>query len=153
MSEPLQPGATLPDVTLMGPDGPTTLEALRAGRPLVVSFHQEDGTPTCTAQLGAFRDDYEMVEELGATFVAISADDAESHRRFGEAESLPFPLLADPDLTAARAFGVAEEAEKRAIRSIFVTDAAGVIVAAIPYYNPANSTQYQAVFAALGMDL
>ena len=153
MTELSTKGSPLPDTILQGPDGPLTLDEIRDGRPLVVAFYSEDATPTCTAQLCAFRDDFAMFDELGAAFVGISADSAQSHASFAAQHEFPFPLLADPELVAARAFGVVEEGTKRSLRAIFVSDAAGTIVEVIPFYNPANSSQYQAVFAALGMEL
>ncbi|MCZ6546333.1 MAG: peroxiredoxin [Chloroflexi bacterium] len=153
MSGPLASGSALPEVEFDGPDGRTTLDAIREGRPLVVAFYTEDRTPLCTAQLCAFRDDFELIDELGAAFVGVSADGAASQASFREEQGFPFPLLADEELALARAFGVVDEAAKRSVRAIFVTDASGSIVEAIPYYNPSNGQQYQAVFAALGMDL
>ena len=153
MTEALDKGSPLPDTVLQGPDGPLTLEEIRGGRPLVVAFYSEDATPTCTAQLCAFRDDFAIFDELGAAFVGVSADNAESHAVFNAQHDFPFLLLADPELEAARAFGVVEEGTKRSLRAIFVSDAAGTIVEVIPFYNPANSAQYQAVFAALGLEL
>ena len=144
-------GTRLPEITVEGPGGPVSLEALRGGRPLVVVFYVEEGTPTCTAELTAFRNDYALIEELGAVFVAISADPVERQAEFARAGGFPFLLLADPELRAARAFGVADETGKRSLRAIFVSDREGVIVEAIPYYNPANPVQYQAVFTALGL--
>ena len=153
MTELLAKGSPLPETILDGPNGPVTLDQIRAGRPLVVAFYSEDATPTCSAQLCAFRDDFAVIAELGAAFVGVSADSAESHVGFAAQHQFPFPLLADPDLDAARAFGVVEEGTKRSLRAIFVSDADGTIVETIPFYNPANSSQYQAVFVALGMEL
>ncbi len=144
-------GAMLPDVILEGAGGAVSLESLRAGRPLVVVFYTEDATPLCTAALCAFRDDFALVEELGAAFVAISADNVESQRRFGEAQGLPFALLSDTALEAARAFNVVDESGRRSLRAVMVSDRWGVVKASIPYYNPSNSGQYAAVFAALGV--
>ncbi len=153
MSEPLGPGDPLPTISVDVGAGPITLEELRDGKPLVVAFYTEDKTPLCAAQLGAFRDDFELITELGAVFVGISADDAASHAAFAAESDLPFPLAADTKLEAARAFGVVDETGKRSIRAIFVADGDGIVVEAILYYNPSNGQQYQAVFAALGMDL
>lgn len=153
MADPLAPGAPLPAVTLQGPDGPTTLDILRAGKPLIVIFYVEDQTPTCTAQLGQFRDEFPLIEDLGAAVVGISADGIDAHAAFRHAQRLPFPLLADPDLAAARAFGIADDEAKRARRAVFVADAQGRIVAALPHYSPLRGEQFVAVFAALGADL
>ena len=153
MTQLLTIGSPLPDTVLEGPNGPVTLDQSREGRPLVVAFYIEDATPTCTAQLCSFRDDFAVFEELGATFVAISVDSTESHAAFSAQHTFPFPLLADPKLAAAGAFGVVGQGTKRSLRAIFVSSADGIIVEAIPFYNPANGSQYQAIFVALGMDL
>ena len=150
---PLDAGAPLPDLTLDGPDGPVSVHHAAARGPLAIVFYTEDATPTCTAQLCAFRDDFDLIQEIGATLLAISADDRTSHDRFQSAQSFPFPLLSDPDLQAARAFGVADDSGKRSLRAVFVTGPDATIQAAIPHYNPANSNQFQAVFEAIGLDL
>lgn len=145
-------GDPLPRITLAGPDGPVDLGALAdRGGPLLVLFYQEDATPACTAQLCAFRDDFELIEELGARVVAISADDAASHRRFAGANGFPFPLCSDPDLSAATVFGAAGDDGKRARRAAFVA-VDGVVVLAIPFYQPSHLDHYASVFAALGAE-
>ena len=75
---PLEAGAPLPDLTIKGPDGPVRLHDAAAQGPLVIAFYQEDATPVCTAQLGAFRDDFDLIAEAGARLLAISADDRTS---------------------------------------------------------------------------
>ena len=146
-------GSALPEVTLEGPDGPISLAELRGERPLVVLFYQEDATPLCTAQLCAFREDWDLVEELGAAVVGVSVDPVDSHTRFAEEERLPYPLLADQQLEAARAFDVVGENGTRSMRAAFVADAGGVLRAVLRHYHPANGEQYQAVFEALGLEL
>ena len=69
-------------------------------------FYVEDATPACAAQLGAFRDDYDTLRDLGAQVLAVSPDIIEAHRTFAARERLPFALATDPDLTLARVFGV-----------------------------------------------
>ena len=152
VQEPLQAGARLPEVTLEGPEGRLALEEIRNGHSLVVAFYVEDGTPTCTAQLSGLGADLELIEQCGARLVAISSDSMESHASFSKEKHFTFPLLTDSNLEGARAFGVADETTGRSTRAVFVSDRAGRIVAAIPHYNPANPSQYAAVFAALGLD-
>ena len=153
LRESLQAGARLPDVTLEGPEGRLALEAIRDGDALVVVFYVEDGTPTCTAQLSTLGADLELIEQCGARLVAISSDSVESHASFRKEKHFAFPLLTDSNLEAAHAFGVADETAGRCTRAVFVSDRAGKIVEAIPHYNPANLSQYAAIFAALGLDL
>ena len=152
LREPLLAGARLPDVILEGPEGRLALEAIRDGDALVVVFYVEDGTPTCTTQLSALGADLELIEQCGAQLIAISSDSVESHASFRKEKHFAFPLLTDSNLEAARAFGVADETTGRCTRAVFVSDRAGRIVEAIPHYNPANLSQYAAIFAALGLD-
>ena len=135
------------------PDTHLNLRAHLTDGPLLVLFISEIDTPLCTAQLCAFRDDYEMVEELGAAIVAVSSDEASGQAEFRAAQQLPFPMLSDSDLSAATAFGVADLERKQARRAAFVADADGIVQLAILFYQPANLDHYQAVFEALGLDV
>lgn len=150
MSAPAR-GDLLPNPTLQCADGTIALHELLGDGPLLVLFYREDATPSCTTQLCAFRDEWELIAELGASVVAISADGVESQRRFAEAQGFPFRLFSDPELAAARAFSVADEAAKRSERAAFVAGADSVIRLAIPFYQPTNLDHFQAVFEALGV--
>ncbi len=142
----IEVGDALPDTSLR-------LHQYLGEGPLLVLFYTEAGTPTCTQQLCAFRDDEEMLLELGASVVAISSDQDDEITRFREEQRLPFPMLSDPELEAARAFGVDDAASKRTQRAAFVADAEGAIQLAIPFYQPNNLDDYQRVFEALGLDI
>ena len=135
------------------PDTGLRLRSYLSEGPLLILFFSEANTPLCTQQLCAFRDDFEMIEELNASTIAISSDPPEEQERFSRERHLPFPLLSDPDLNAANAFGVADPASKRAQRAAFVADSQGVIQLAIPFYQPNNLDQYQDIFEALGLDI
>ena len=135
------------------PDTDLNLRSYLADGPLLVLFYSEAGTPLCTQQLCAFRDDEEMILELGGSVVAISSDPPTQLEQFRREHDLPFPLLSDPDLQAAAAFGVDDADSKRARRAAFVADAQGVVQLAIPFYQPNNLDDYQRVFEALGLDI
>ncbi len=133
MTEIEQPA---PAFSLESDTGETvTLESLR-GRPVVVYFYPRDDTPGCTRQACAIRDNWAEFGRLGATVVGVSPQSAESHRRFKQKYSLPFPLLADTDHAMAEAYGVWVEKTnygKTSMgikRSGFVIDAEGRLVAA-----------------------
>ncbi|MGH2598665.1 MAG: peroxiredoxin family protein [Dehalococcoidia bacterium] len=148
----MEPGDHVPDLTLEGPDGPVRLADALADGPLVLAFFQEANTPACDAEVRGFASEYDLVRELGGRVLAVSTDPPEAQRRFAEDLSAPFPLLSDPDGAAARAFGVYDEAGRRANRAVFVIGEDGVVRLAIPWYNPQNSTQFQEVFTALGLE-
>ncbi|MGH2583700.1 MAG: peroxiredoxin family protein [Dehalococcoidia bacterium] len=148
----MEPGDHVPDLTLEGPDGPVRLADALADGPLVLAFFQEANTPACDAEVRGFASEYDLVRELGGRVLAVSTDPPEAQRRFAEDLSAPFPLLSDPDGAAARAFGVYDEAGRRANRAVFVIGEDGVVRLAIPWYNPQNSAQFEEVFAALGLE-
>ncbi len=135
------------------PDTGLRLRSYLGGGPLLVLFYTEANTPLCTQQLCAFRDDEQMLLELNASVVAISSDAEDDQEDFKREHYLPFSLLSDPDLEAARAFGVNDPDSKRSRRAAFVADADGVVQLAISFYQPNNLDDYQRIFEALGLDI
>ncbi|MXV80664.1 MAG: redoxin domain-containing protein [Chloroflexi bacterium] len=135
------------------PDTELSLREYLSDGPLLILFFMEANTPLCTVQLCAFRDDEDMISALGASVVAVSSDPPWELGRFDDEHQFPFPLLSDPALEAAEAFGVIEESGKRAQRAAFVADAQGTIQLAIPFYQPNNLDDYQEIFVALGLDV
>jgi peroxiredoxin Q/BCP len=73
---------------------------------VVLYFYPKDDTPGCTAEACEFRDDIFAFREINAQVLGVSLDDVESHQKFAEEYSLPFPLLADVEGKAADAYGV-----------------------------------------------
>ncbi len=57
--------------------------------------------------MAAFRDKIAEFKAADAQVLGISMDDLDTQKRFAESLKLPFPLLADPEGTVARAYGVA----------------------------------------------
>ena len=95
--------------------------------------------------------EYETIREAGAQVVAVSADDLPSHERFcQELGGCPFPLVSDPELVAARLYGVVGEDGRRSHRAIFVIDQGGALLHQIPWYQPGNIGQFLEIFEALG---
>ena len=143
-----------PDIVLLGTEGELRLSDVWARRKVVLAFYTVDNTPLCSNEVAILRDDYEIVRELGAEVVAVSADSVESHQDFAERlGGVPFALVSDEGLEAARAYGVVDDAGKRSRRAVFVIEQGGVIVHAEPWFQPGNPTQYEAVFRALGMEV
>jgi peroxiredoxin Q/BCP len=85
--------------------------------------------------------------------LGISPDDEDSHARFRDKFHLPFPLLADTDKAAARAYDVWRErtidgeTKMRILRSTFVVDADGNVARAM--YGVKPDGHANAVLAAL----
>ncbi len=79
----------------------------RRGRPVVLAFYPGDDTSVCTRQMCSYSSGLEQFSGLGAEVWGISPQGVDSHEAFARKYDLRFPLLADPDRAAARAFGVA----------------------------------------------
>jgi peroxiredoxin Q/BCP len=69
--------------------------------------------------------------------LGVSNDDVASHKDFCTGESLPFALLADPDQTVARAFGVPSKLGFYH-RMTFLIDATGVVRRVFDPVSPAG---------------
>lgn len=101
-------------------------------------FYPRDDAPGCTKEACAFRDLRFEFNARGAVILGVSTNDVASHDRFREKHGLPFPLLADVDATASRAFGVygpRQVAGKTIVgvrRTTFVIDRDGRIKAVFP---------------------
>jgi len=72
---------------------------------VVLYFYPKDDTPGCTAEACHFRDDFKLLESLGAKVIGISIDDSFSHKKFAEKYNLPFPLLSDASGEVASRYG------------------------------------------------
>jgi peroxiredoxin Q/BCP len=146
-------GDTAPDFTLPSTEGDVKLSELAAESKILLAFYSEDNTPLCSSELSVFKEDYEIIEALGARVVAISADNIVEHTDFAERlGGLPFPLASDPHLEVANAYGVADDDGKRSRRAVFVIDRGGLILHAEPWFQPGNPSQYEEIFRALGFE-
>ncbi|AXB47253.1 thioredoxin-dependent thiol peroxidase [Amycolatopsis albispora] len=139
MSERLTPGDAAPDFTLPDSAGNKVSLSDFRGQYVIVYFYPAAGTPGCTKQACDFRDNLAELNNAGYQVLGISPDKPEKLAKFVEAESLTFPLLADPDktvLTEWAAFGEKKNygrVVQGVIRSTFVVDPEGKIANA--FYN------------------
>lgn len=129
-------GQPAPDFALRSDTGETVKLSDLRGRPVVVYFYPRDDTPGCTRQACAIRDSWGEFERAGATVLGISPQSVESHVKFKEKYSLPFPLLADQDHAVAETYGAWGPKTRYGktydglIRSGFVIDRDGTVAAA-----------------------
>jgi peroxiredoxin Q/BCP len=135
-SHMVETGKPAPDFSLRSDSGDTVRLSDLRGRPVVVYFYPKDDTPGCTTQAGAIRDSWDEFARAGATVLGISPDSTESHEKFKNKFTLPFPLLADEDHAVAEAYGAWGEKKSYGrtyigiIRSGFVIDRDGNLAAA-----------------------
>ena len=132
----LKPGDAAPDFQLPDQHGQTVRLTDFGGGKLLIYFYPKADTPGCTRQACSIRDAREELRDLGLTVVGISPDQPARQQKFDDKYNLSFPLLADPDHRVAEAYGVWGEKTSYGkkslgiIRSSFLIDAAGKIVAA-----------------------
>ena len=100
----LQPGDPFPAFALADADGKIHRLSDYAGKYVVLYVYPKDDTPGCTRQACDFRDS-QTLRGHGAVILGLSRDEAESHQKFADKYSLPFPLLSDPDATFLREIG------------------------------------------------
>jgi peroxiredoxin Q/BCP len=96
---------------------------------VVLYFYPKDDTPGCTTEACEFRDNIFAFREINAQILGVSFDDVDSHRKFAEQHSLPFPLLADTGGKAAAAYGVRTRMLGMTVakRQTFLIDPAGKV--------------------------
>jgi peroxiredoxin Q/BCP len=118
-------GDPAPDFELDGTEGRFRLSDHRGER-VILLFYPGDETPVCTRQFCSYRDRADEMAALEATVVGISAQSVGSHNRFTTHHGLTVPLLADPDRSVAKAYGVAAPAMV-ARRATFIVDEDGLV--------------------------
>ena len=92
----------------------------------IVSFYPKDGTPGCTNEACAFRDNFARYKDAGITIFGVSGDSQESHDAFRKEHTLPFPLAADDHGTIAQSYGVPTRLGMPA-RVTFIVDGQGKV--------------------------
>jgi peroxiredoxin Q/BCP len=132
----LSTGDPAPDFTLPDADGNKVALGDLRGRRVILYVYPAAMTPGCTTQACDFRDNIARVAAAGYTVLGLSPDSPAKLAKFRDRDSLPFPLLSDPDKTVLRAYGAYGEKTmygkkvEGVIRSTFVIDPAGAIESA-----------------------
>ena len=66
--------------------------------PVVLFFYPRADTPGCTIESCGFRDAFERFQKGGIVVLGISRDTVKDQKKFKDKYSLPYDLLADPDM-------------------------------------------------------
>ncbi len=86
-----------PDFSLQDQNGDVKSLTDYTGKWVVLYFYPKDDTPGCTAEACSFRDERDVIAELGnAEIIGISKDSVEDHKKFAEKYHLNFTILSDP---------------------------------------------------------
>lgn len=102
----LREGDAAPDFTAINENGEQVKLADFKGKKLALFFYPADNTPACTNEACSLRDAYQELKSKGVELLGVSPDSAKKHQNFIKKHNLPFPLLADEDLTVTKAYGV-----------------------------------------------
>ena len=125
-------GAVAPDFSATLDDGtPFKLSEFRGKQNVVLYFYPKDFTPGCTKEACSFRDNYAEIAAYDAVIYGVSGDSTDSHARFRETHSLPFPLIPDPGKEIIRLYEAKGTFGLMTARATYVIDKTGVIRAAI----------------------
>jgi len=125
-----------PDFELEDQNGKINKLSGYRGRYVLVYFYPKDDTPGCTKEACGIRDAYGLFEKNGIKVFGISADSAESHKKFAEKYNLPFTLLSDPKKNVIKSFGAKSGILTR--RVSYLIGPNGKVLKSYPKVDPAN---------------
>ncbi len=129
-------GGKVPDFALETDAGTEVSRAGLKGKPYVLYFYPKDDTSGCTREACDFTAAAAKFVRIGVEVVGVSKDSLASHEKFRKKHKLKLTLASDPDIAAAKAFGVWGEKSlygrkyMGVERSTFLVDAKGNIAEA-----------------------
>lgn len=131
---PLRIGQAAPDFVARSTEGMVRLSDYR-GRWLVFFSHPGDFTPVCTSEFITLSQAHAKFEELECSLLGHSVDSLFSHLAWLRAihddlgVTVPFPIVEDPNLEIARAYGMvsAEQDNAASVRAVYFIDPAGIV--------------------------
>lgn len=99
------------------------------GRPVIVVFYLGYGCLHCAEQLQGIAKKFDDVKAAGFEVIAISTDQQVNLKRASEGleQPLPFPLVADPEMTVFREYRCYDDFGKAALHGTFIVDPQGKI--------------------------
>jgi peroxiredoxin len=160
---PLKVGKKIPAVNLNTPEGDSfNLNAFVKEQPVVLIFYRGGWCPYGNVQLQELMEADPQLRAMGYRILAVSPDTPEKLAESMEEHEMPYTLLSDRNMEAAKAFGVAyqiaestakkhqasgielasgsdEEQHLLPVPSVFIIDQEGSIRYA--YYNPDYKTR------------
>lgn len=115
-TRPLQAGQPVPSVSIQDASGETvTLQSLYQNQPIVLVFFRGGWCPICTKHTQELIKIYPQITSLGAEVVGISPDSPLSSKGNVTKNSIPFPILSDAEVRAAKAFGIAFQVDQATV--------------------------------------
>ncbi len=126
-SQMLTVGEKAPAFSLPDQSGKiVTLDEHRGKKNVVLIFYPGDKTPGCTRQLCAVRDQFDLFTRNDTAVFGVNPQGTESHQRFAQKHSFPFPLLVDRNKDVVSAYGCKGVLVTK--RTVYGIDKEGTIV-------------------------
>src|SRR6201987_3872330 len=127
---PLRLGATAPDFTAETTEGSIKFHDWIGDKWAMLFSHPKDFTPVCTTELGYVAKLKDEFTKRNVKVIGLSVDAADSHNKWADdiletqGQALNFPLIADPDRSVARLYGMIhpQHDELYTVRTVFVID-------------------------------
>ena len=124
----LKVGDKAPAFKLKASDGKTyTLDQFKGKSGVVIAWFPKAFTGGCTKECKSLRANSKELHDLKVAYFTASVDTAEVNKKFAESLDLDYPILSDPEKSAAAAFGVLQGSRPVAIRWTFYIDKNGII--------------------------
>lgn len=139
-TRPLRLGDPAPRFSARTTQGPITLEQY-AGSWVILFSHPADFTPVCTSEFMALAMASPRFAKLDCALLGLSVDSLYAHIawikaiRDGFGIKIGFPVIEDPSMTIARAYGMLDAAAHHSgtVRGTYFIDPDGIIRAIIWY--------------------
>lgn len=121
-------GVAAPDFTLDATDGSrVSLAAFRGKQNVLLAFFPLAFTSTCTAELCAFTDDFDVFAGQDVVVIPISVDAVPSLKAFKAQYGMKVELASDFKREASRAYGTLMEHTFFSNRAYFLIDKQGIL--------------------------
>lgn len=102
----LKAGDLAPDFALPGSDGRTYRLSDLRGDVVVMAWFPKAFTGGCTKECESLGSSGTELRQFKVRYFGANVDPLDTNRRFAASLGIDYPVLSDPDKTAARAFGV-----------------------------------------------
>lgn len=121
MSEYVQEGDPVPDVTLLDEEGnEVNIKEIASSKTVVLFAYPKASTPGCTRQVCGFRDSFPKFEAKDVAIFGLSADSVKAQKNFHDKQNLQYPLLSDPEYKLIEPLGAKKTATGGVTRSHWI---------------------------------
>lgn len=140
-------GDKFPDFLGRDTDGKEVRLSDYPDKRFIIYFYPKDNTSGCTLEAKSFRDNYQTFLDMGYQIIGVSKDSEASHRKFVDKHELPFPLVADTELTLCKLAGVWQQKKMAGreymgiVRTTFVTNHDGTVTDRIDKVKTATASE------------